>query len=56
MTIKNGTIFVQIASYRDPELRKTLEDILDKADNPDRLKICVAWQHTSEDEWDTLLL
>jgi hypothetical protein len=54
MTIKNGTIFVQIASYRDPELRKTLEDILDKADNPDRLKICVAWQHTSEDEWDTL--
>lgn len=54
MTIKNGTIFVQIASYRDPELRKTLTDLIEKADNPDRLHVCVAWQHTPKDEWDTL--
>ena len=43
MTIKNGSIFIQIASYRDPELRPTLKDLLDKADNPDRLHICVCW-------------
>jgi len=48
------TIFVQIASYRDPELINTLDDILDKAMNPDRLKICVAWQHSEEDEWDNI--
>ena len=53
MTIKNGTIFVKIASYRDPELKPTLADLLDKADNPDRLKVCVAWQHTSEDFRDS---
>lgn len=52
MTIKNGSIFIQIASYRDPELRPTLKDLIDKADNPDRLHICVCWQHAPIDEWD----
>jgi len=49
-----STIFVQIASYRDPELRPTLKDMLIKADNPDNLKICIAWQHSKDDEWDNL--
>ena len=49
-----GKIFVQIASYRDPELRPTLNDLFDKADKPDNLKVCVAWQHSSDDKWDTL--
>ena len=52
MTIKNGSIFIQIASYRDPELRPTLKDLINKADNPDRLHICVCWQHAPIDEWD----
>ena len=52
MTIKNGSIFIQIASYRDPELRPTLKDLIEKADNPDRLHICVCWQHAPIDEWD----
>jgi len=54
MTKKKGSIFIQIASYRDPELRNTLASLLDNADNPDRLKICIAWQHAKADEWDTL--
>lgn len=52
--IKNKSIFVQIASYRDPELKKTLADLLDKADRPDDLTICIAWQHSDKDSWDTL--
>jgi len=49
-----SSIFVQIASYRDPELIPTLEDLLDKADSPDDLRICIAHQHSKEDEWDNL--
>jgi hypothetical protein len=47
-------IFVQIASYRDPELVPTLKDLLDKAERPETLVICIAWQHSVEDEWDNL--
>jgi hypothetical protein len=47
-------IFVQIASYRDPELIPTLKDLLDKADTPENLRICIAWQHSEKDEWDNL--
>jgi hypothetical protein len=48
------SIFVQIASYRDPQLKPTLKDLLDKADNPEDLVISIAWQHSEEDEWDNL--
>jgi glycosyltransferase involved in cell wall biosynthesis len=48
------TIFVQIASYRDPQLLLTLKDMLEHADNPQNLRIGIAWQHASEDTWDTL--
>jgi hypothetical protein len=47
-------IFIQIASYRDPELLPTLRDCIDKADNPNDLVFGIAWQHSKEDEWDTL--
>lgn len=47
-------IFVQIASYRDPELLPTLHNMLETATNPENLKICIAWQHAEEDVWDTL--
>ena len=39
------TIFVQIASYRDPQLLPTLKDMLDKAKYPDNLRIGISWQH-----------
>jgi len=48
------TIFIQIASYRDPELLKTLKDCIDKAEFPDRLRFGICWQHSSEDTWDNL--
>jgi len=51
---KKETIFVQIASYRDPELLPTLRDLFDKAKYPDNLHVCVAWQHSEEDKWDNL--
>lgn len=47
-------IFVSIASYRDPELKKTLLDLLSKAKEPENLVIAIAWQHAEEDEWDDL--
>lgn len=47
-------IFVQIASYRDPELVPTIQDMLNNATRPDNLVLSIAWQHSSEDEWDNL--
>lgn len=49
-----NTIFIQIAAYRDPELKKTLKSILENADRPDLLRFGIAWQHSDEDEWDNL--
>ena len=37
MSKKNEKIFIQIASYRDPELLKTLRDCIDKAEKPNNL-------------------
>ena len=48
---KRNDIFVQVASYKDPELIPTLNDCFSKAKNPNNLIICVAWQH---DENETL--
>ncbi len=51
---KNGKIFIQIASYRDPELLKTLKDCIENSDNPENLVFGICWQHSKEDEWDNL--
>jgi len=48
------TIFIQIASYRDPELIPTLENCLANAENPENLRFGIAWQHSTKDEWDVL--
>jgi hypothetical protein len=47
-------IFVQIASYRDPQLVPTIKDMLANASHPENLVIGIAWQHSVEDEWDKL--
>ena len=52
--VKKGKIMVTIASYRDPELVPTIKDLISKANNPDNLRICIAWQHSPEDKWDNL--
>lgn len=51
---KQNTIFVQIASYRDPQLIPTIKDMLDKADYPENLRIGIALQNSKEDKWDNL--
>ena len=50
----NSSIFIQIAAYRDKELLPTLKDLLSKASKPSLLHICICWQHSVDDEWDTL--
>jgi hypothetical protein len=40
-----NTIFVSIASYRDPQLVPTIEDCLAKAAHPERLRFGICWQH-----------
>lgn len=51
---KNQNIFIQIASYRDPELLPTIRDCIANAKKPKNLRFCIAWQHAPEDVWDTL--
>jgi glycosyltransferase involved in cell wall biosynthesis len=50
----NGKIFIQIASYRDPELKNTLEDCIKNSKYPENLVFSIAWQHSKDDEWDNL--
>lgn len=45
------TIFISIASYRDPELLPTLKDCLANAKNPKRLRFGICWQR---DETESL--
>ncbi|MGU3778275.1 GlcNAc-transferase family protein [Burkholderia metallica] len=43
------TLFVQIASYRDPQLIPTLLDLIERATRPDQLRIVVCWQHALDE-------
>jgi hypothetical protein len=51
---KSPTIFVQIASYRDPELIKTLRNMIENAKNPQHLRIGICRQYHPEDGFDNL--
>lgn len=42
-------IFVQIASYRDPQLLPTLRDCVAKARHPERLSFGICWQRDDEE-------
>jgi hypothetical protein len=50
----NSHIFVQIASYRDPELPKTIKDLLAKAKYPERLTFGICRQYHPKDGFDDL--
>ena len=50
----NDTIFIQIASYRDPQLLPTIKDCINKAKYPENLRFGIAWQHSKDDTWDNL--
>lgn len=51
---KVNTIFIQIASYRDPQLLPTIKDCLEKAKYPENLRFGICWQHCDADTWDSL--
>lgn len=52
--MKENSIFIQIASYRDPQLIPTIKDCLLNAKNPENLVFSIAWQHSVDDVWDNL--
>ena len=47
-------IFIQIASYRDPELKKTITSCIENADKPNNLVFGIARQFHPEDKFDDL--
>jgi len=47
-------IFIQIASYRDPELKKTIANCLENADKPENLVFGIARQFHPDDKFDDL--
>jgi glycosyltransferase involved in cell wall biosynthesis len=51
--MQNDKIFVQIASYRDPQLLPTIEDCLNNSLYPENLVFCIAHQFSNEDIFST---
>ena len=47
--MENRKIFIQIASYRDPQLIHTIRDCDIKASDPSKLVYSIAWQHSKDD-------
>ena len=50
---QEDTIFIQIASYRDPQLLPTIKDCIKNAKNPQNLHFCVAWQFDEDERLKT---
>jgi hypothetical protein len=48
--MENNRIFVQIASYRDPELVLTIADMLKKASHPENLTFGICWQYDDSED------
>lgn len=51
---KTPTIFVQIASYRDPQLIPTIENMIENAKNPKNLRFGICRQFHPDDKFDNL--
>jgi hypothetical protein len=49
---KDDTIFVQIASYRDPELQHTLQDLFKKAKRPENIFVGICHQYDMKGDED----
>ena len=52
--MNNETIFIQIASYRDPELPKTIQSCLENANKPENLRFGICRQSKEGDDFDRL--
>ena len=55
MSVKDPTIFVQIASYRDPECQWTVKDLFLKAQKPERVTVGICWQYDKEADKDCFI-
>lgn len=53
--MENNKIFVQIASYRDPELLPTIRDCISKAKYPENLTFGVCWQRDETESMEEFL-
>jgi glycosyltransferase involved in cell wall biosynthesis len=51
--MQNNKIFIQIASYRDPQLLLTVEDCINNASHPKNLVFCIAHQFSNDDGFST---
>ncbi len=51
----NNKIFIQIASYRDPELVPTIKDCIENAKSPNNLVFCICNQQHPDDEFNKCL-
>jgi len=47
--LKKSKIFIQIASYRDPQLLPTIRDCIANADSPENLVFAICWQRDDTD-------
>ena len=52
--MKEETIFIQIASYRDPELPITLQSCIENANNPENLRFGICRQFREGDGFDEI--
>ena len=43
-------IFVQIASYKDPECQHTVKDLYDKAEHPENIFVGICWQYSKKED------
>ena len=50
----NSKIFIQIASYRDPQLIPTLKDMIANAKKPSNLVFSIARQFSETDGFDNI--
>ena len=51
---RHEKIFVQIATYRDPQLVPTVADLLKKADDPTLFSFGICWQYGPDDDLSAL--
>lgn len=51
---KSMKIFIQIASYRDPDLKNTIDDIINNSYYKSDLSFGICWQHSADDDWDDI--
>jgi len=55
MKKRNNRIFIQIASYRDPQLEPTILSAIENSDNPKNLVFAIARQYHPDDNFDNLI-